>query len=116
MAFSDPQTLGSTSLPRTGFGLASGTFTSADGTKKLTISHTFGKRSRSIYRVDLSKIAADPFVAGQNNSVSMSAYVLIDAPKQGFTASEQVSAVAELLSSLTSGSNASLTKFVGGEN
>jgi len=116
MAFADPQTLGSTTLPRTGFGPSSGTFKSSDGTKSLTISHSYGKRNRHIYRVDVSKIAADPFVAGQNNTVSMSAYVLIDTPKQGYTAAEQVTVVNELLTALTAGTNARFTQFVGGEN
>lgn len=116
MAFADPQSIGAVSLPRTGFGPSSGTFKSADGTQTLTISHSYGKRNRHIFRTDLSKIAADPFVAGQNNTVSMSAYVLVDVPKQGFTAAEQVTAVSALLSALTSGTNARLTQFVGGEN
>jgi len=116
MAFADPQNVGSDVLPRTGFGPSSGTFKSADGTKTLTISHSYGKRNRHIFRLDLSKIAADPFVAGQNNTVSMSTYVHIDVPKQGFTAAEQATVVSTLLSELTKGTNAKLTQFVGGEN
>lgn len=119
MAFADPQSINNgsaVSLPRTGFGPSSGTFTSADGTVKLTISHQNGKRNRSIIRVDYNKIAADPFVAGQNNRVSMSTYLLVDTPAQGFSTSEIVNNVAALATLLTASTNAKLTQFVGGEN
>jgi len=55
-------------------------------------------------------------VAGNSNAVSMSTYVVIDAPKQGFSAAEQVAAVASLAKLLTASTNAQLTKLVGGEN
>jgi len=120
MAFNDPQTMDvagtAVALPRTGSGINSGTFSTNDGTAKLSVSHTYAKRTRRVIRVDLNKVAADPFVAGNSNSVSMSTYVVIDAPKQGFTAAEQVSAVASLAKLLTASTNAQLTKLVGGEN
>ncbi len=119
MAFADPQSINNgaaITLPRTGFGANSGTFKSADGTTTLTISHTIGKRNRSIVRVDYSKIAADPFVAGQNNTVSMSTYVLVDVPKQGYSTTEIVNNVAAMFTLLTASTNAKLTQFVGGEN
>jgi hypothetical protein len=119
MAFADPQSINNgsaISLPRVGFGVNSGTFKSADGTTTLTVSHTNGKRNRSIFRVDYRKIAADPFVAGQNNEVSMSTYILVDAPKQGFSQTEIVANVGAMLTALSASSNAKLTQFVGGEN
>jgi len=119
MAFADPQSINNgtaITLPRTGFGPNSGTFTSADGTVKLTVSHTNGKRNRSIVRVDFSKIAADPFVAGQNNKVSMSTYILVDTPLQGYSTPEIVANIASMLTLLTASTNAKLTQFVGGEN
>jgi hypothetical protein len=119
MAFADPQSINNgtaVSLPRTGFGPNSGTFTSADGTITLTVSHTNGKRKRSIVRVDYNKIAADPFLAGQNVKVSMSTYVLVDIPSQGYSPSEIVANVAALFTLLTASTNAKLTQFVGGEN
>lgn len=121
MAFADPQSMtvvgsSATSLPRTASGVNSGAFQNSDGTQKLSVSHTYGKRTRRVVRVDLSKIAADPFVAGQNNTVSMSAYVVIDIPKQGYTVAEQTTAVAGLASYLTASTNAQLIKLLGGEN
>jgi len=116
MAFADPQSIGSATLPRTGFGPSSGTFTNSDGTVKLTVSHALGKRNRRNIRVDYSKIAADPFVAGQSGNVSMSVFLVVDVPKQGYTAAEQVTNVAQLLTLLTASTNSKLTQFVGGEN
>jgi len=121
MAFADPQTItvvGTTAstLPRVASGINSGAFQSADGTQKLSVSSTYGKRTRRVVRVDLNKIAADPFVAGQNDSVSMSAYVVIDVPKQGYSIDEQTAAVAGLAGYLTASTNAQLKKLLGGEN
>jgi len=119
MAFADPQSINNGSaitLPRTGFGPSSGTFTSPDGTTVLTISHANGKRKRSIVRVDFSKIAVDPFVAGQNNNVSMSAYLLVDTPKQGFSLAEIVANASSLMTMLQASTNAKLVQFAGGEN
>jgi hypothetical protein len=120
MAFSDPQsvTIGgtATSMPRTASGVNSGQFTTADGTTDLKISHAYGKRTRRTIRLDTSKIAADPFTAGQNNQVSMSAYLVIDVPKQGYSLTEQTNLAAALATYLTAATNAKLIQLLGGEN
>jgi len=119
MAFADPQSINNgtaISLPKSGSNLNTGIYKSADGTVKLTISHQDGKRNRAIVRLDYTKVAADPYVAGQNNKVSMSTYVLVDTPLQGYSTTEVVANVAALLSMLTASTNAKLTQFVGGEN
>jgi len=121
MAFADPQTLtisGTTAstLPRTSNGINSGSFQNSDGDEKLSVSHSYGKRTRRVVRIDLNKIAADPFVAGQSNAVSMSAYVVIDVPKQGYSLDEQTQAVAGLANYLTASTNARLKQLLGGEN
>lgn len=119
MAFADPQSINNgtaVSLPRTGSGISNGVFTSADGTVKLTISSTYGKRTRRIARLDYNKIAADPFVTTQNDSVSMSVYIVIDTPKQGYASTEQIANAAALASFLTASTNAGLTQLVGGES
>lgn len=62
---------------------------SADGlTAKIT--HVVGKRNRHTVRLDVDKIATDPFVAGNSNPVSMSAYLIIDVPRgSAFSLAEQ---------------------------
>jgi hypothetical protein len=119
MAFSDPQSLTinsvATSLPRTGFGVDKGTFTAADGTVTLAISHTRGKRVRHSVRVDHSKVAADPFVANVSAKVGMSAYLVIDMPINGYSATEAKQIVDALTAYLTASSGGNVTRVLGGE-
>jgi len=119
MAFADPQsvTIGSTAnaLPRTSSGTDAGAFTSADGTVGLVVSHAYGKRTRRTARVNFSKVAPDPFT-GVNTQFSMSAYVVIDVPVNGFTIAEQKQVVDGLTAYLSASSGARVTQLLGGEN
>jgi hypothetical protein len=119
MALADPQsvTISGTaiSLPRTSSGVASGAFTSGDQNTKLTVSHTNGKRNRHLVRLDSSKIAADPLLAGINVMASASAYLVVDVPKTGFTQAEQKAIVDALVAYLAAGSGAVVSKVLGGE-
>lgn len=119
MAFSDPQsvTIGSAhSLPRTGQGIGTGSFTKDDGTVALIVQHSTGKRVRRTARVNFSKVVADPLVTGTNLRVSASAYIVLDVPLNGFTVSEQVQIITGLTTWLTASTNANATKLVGGES
>lgn len=119
MAFSDPQsvTIGSAqSLPRTGQGIGTGSFTKDDGTVGLVISHTNGKRIRRTARVNFAKVVADPLVTGTNLRVSSSCYIVLDVPVNGFTVAEQVQIITGLTTWLTASTNANATKLVGGES
>jgi hypothetical protein len=118
MAFADPITVNdgtAHTLARTGFSANGGTFRSADGLFDVAISHSYGKRNRTIARLNVKKIAADPLLAGVNVQASMSAYLVIDAPVTGFSSAEQVSEAAALCTWLTASTNAQLVKLVGGE-
>jgi hypothetical protein len=119
MAFSDPQSLTinsvAVSLPRTSFTANSGAFTAADGTVKLSVSHQSGKRNRHVIRVDHSKIAADPFLSSVNTKFSMSAYVVIDVPATGYTATEAKQVADALAAYLTATSGSNITRVLGGE-
>jgi hypothetical protein len=116
MAFSDPQSLTinavATSLPRTGFGTDKGTFTSADGTVTLAISHQNGRRKRHTARTDHSKITSDPFLANVNTKVGMSAYVVIDVPPNGYSSEEAADVADALVAYLTP---ATIRRILGGE-
>lgn len=119
MAYSDPQsvTIGSAiSLPRTGQGIDTGKFTSADGTTELVVSHSRGKRVRRTARVNYAKVVADPIVTGTNLRVSASVYIVADVPVNGFTTAEQVQLITALTTWLTASTNANATKLVGGES
>lgn len=118
MAYADPQsvTIGSAlSLPRTGSGVNTGTFTKDDGTAQLTVSHQYGKRIRRTARVNYSKIVADPLITGTNLRLSSSVYVVLDVPVNGFTVAEQVQIITGLTTWLTASTNANATKLAGGE-
>ncbi len=119
MAYTDPQsvTIGSAySLPRTGSGINSGTFSDSTGVAKLSVAHQYGKRTRRTARVDFSKIAADPLISSQNIRHSASVYLVIDTPITGFTVAEQVQIITGLTTWLTATTNANATKLAGGEN
>jgi len=120
MGFSDPQSVTinavAISLPRTGQGVASGTFQSNDATLKETVSHAYGKRSRHVLRLDFSKIAPNPLISAQNIQFSMSTYLVVDVPVTGFTVAEAKQVVDGLTLYLTASSGAKVTQLLGGES
>jgi hypothetical protein len=120
MSYADPQTINSlggfTSLPRTGAGPTSGSFSSSDGTVQLSVSHANGKRLRSQIRLTQSKVSADPLIPSQNVRNSMSAYVVIDRPVNGFTVTEAKAVADVLVAYLTASTGARITQLLGGES
>lgn len=118
LALSDPQTITidgvANTLARTGMGVNSGTFSSSDGTVKELVSHQYGRRIRRTARLDHAKIAADPLTS-DNVRYSMSAYVVIDTPVDGYTVAEAQDVVDGLLAYLTASSGLVVTKILGGE-
>jgi len=120
MAFADPQTVTinsvANSLPRTSSGANSGAFSKDDGTVKLSVSHSYAKRTRRTVRIDHTKIAPDPFVSGQNVRYSMSTYIVVDTPISGYTIAEQKQIVDALTAYLSASTGARTTQLLGGEN
>jgi hypothetical protein len=119
MAFADPITINdgtSHSLARTGFSANGGSFRTADGLYDVQISHAYGKRDRSVARLNVKKVAEDPLLAGVNVQASMSAYLVIDSPVTGFASADIIAAASALMDWLQASTNANLTKLVGGEN
>jgi hypothetical protein len=90
--FADPQTVTvnavAKSLARTESGDHHGSFESAVDGLVLGIQHALARRNRSTVRLDVSKTSADPLVPSTNRPYSMSCYLVIDAPPQGFTTAE----------------------------
>lgn len=122
MAFSDPQsvTISGTahSLPNTSRDGESGVYTNADGTVRLTVSHqtTSAGRKRRQLRIDHLKVAADPYDSTRNVDISMSLYLVVDVPKQGYTAAEQKAVWDGFELFATASSDAAITKLLGGES
>jgi hypothetical protein len=117
--FSDPQSVTinaiANSLPRIGSSNNGGIFRKDDGTVKLTISHAENKRVRHMVRLDHNKLAADPYVTGDNVPVSMGTYLVTDVPLLGYTVTEQKQVVDGFIAFLSASSGAAITKILGGE-
>jgi len=120
MAFADPQSVTinsiAKSLARVSSGVNSGQFKTSDGLDALSVSHQYGKRVRHMIRLDDSKIATDPLMAGQSIPVSMSSYLVVDVPTVGYSVAEQKQVVDGLVAYLTASTGARVTQLLGGEN
>lgn len=120
MAFADPQSVTinavANSLPRTSSGVNTGEFRKDDGLVKLSVQHSYGKRTRRVIRLDHAKIAADPLMASVNVRLNMSAYLVVDVPETGYTVAEAKQIVDALTGYLTATSGARTTQLLGGES
>lgn len=116
--FTEPQTVkagaDSISLPRVSYGDRNGLFENIPTGLRLRVSHLLGKRTRRNVRLDFTKTAADPLLDGVSRQYSMSAYVVIDHPQVGFSASEIEANAKSLTDWLAVAGN--LTKVVNGES
>lgn len=119
MSFADPQTLTlnavAQTLPRVSSSGASSTYSKDDGTVRMVVSHSLGKRNRRLLRVEHSKISADVFTAAQTR-FNANVYVVVDAPVSGYTNAEIKQIVDALTAYLTASSGANVSKLLGGEH
>jgi hypothetical protein len=118
--FTDPQSVTinavAQTLPRTDNDGQSATYTKDDGTVVLKVNHqeTKNGRLRHAVKLDQSKIAADPFVAGTSRLQGASVTVVIDEPNAGqFTNAEMLLLAKALIAWAT---DANLTKVIAGES
>jgi len=120
MAFADPQSITidgvATSLPRVSSRENASDYRAGDDSVALLVSDQYGRRTRRTFRIDHSKISADPFVPATNSKVSMSTYIVVDEPAVGYTNEEVLDIVVGMLGMLTASSNAALVKMLNGEN
>jgi urease gamma subunit len=121
VAFADPQSvvipvIGTVAPARTSSGANAGTFKTNDGNVTLDFGHIYGKRTRRTVRLTHRKVAADPLLTSQNLEYSMSAYLVVDVPKVGYTVAEAKQIVDGLVAYLTISTGANVTKLLGGEN
>lgn len=112
----DPQSVTinavATSLPRTQQGNTQNVYTSADGNTSMTTKqNTTASRFRREIRLSQKKIAADP-ISAINKEIGVSAYLVIDEPRAGFTDSEIGYLIDALKDWLTS---TNYNKVLGGE-
>lgn len=119
LAYADPQSVTvatvAQTLPRTGNGPSSGSFTTSDGKYRLDVSHSYGRRTRRTVRLTESKISADVLVPSNNVRNSMSAYLVVDTPVNGYTVTEAKAVVDALVAYLSASTGARVTQLLGGE-
>jgi hypothetical protein len=122
MSLTDPQSVTinavANSLPRTFIQGGKSQYESGDGLIRETFSTTPGNRGRRrhLMRIDHSKLTPNPFDTSNNIEVSMSAYVVVDVPPDGYTATEKKQVVDGFLAQLQASSGAIITKVLGGES
>lgn len=120
MALTDPQTITINAvpftLPRVTTGDGTATYRDATGLVELVLASTYGKRIRHVFRLNHSKITADPFLPAQNVKVSTSQYMVFDVPIAGYTNTEIIQQFAGLNALVTASGSAVVTKLLGGES
>jgi hypothetical protein len=82
----------------------------------MSVSSQYGKRTRRTLKLQHSKIAADPLLAGQSVPVSMSCYIVSDTPLTGYTVTEQKAIIDAFTAYLTASTGARVAQLLGGEN
>jgi len=117
MALADPQSVtysgNAKSLARTGLALKEGTFQTSDGEFTMTVKHDSAKRNRHLVKVQRTLIVADPLFPTQNTSISYSAALTMDCPKNGAAAADVIALGNALVAWATS---AKITQLVGAES
>lgn len=118
--FTDPQSIkigGTTiSTPRVSTGQGESQYLSADGLTRISIASVEKKRKRHVFRVDVSKITADPFISSTNVEVGMSVYLTVDRPKAGYTNEDALNVVKGLVEVLMATEYAAVKKLVAFES
>lgn len=123
MALTDPQKFKEVSgtevtAPRVSTGNFQSVYETSDGLNKLTLSTTTSNsnRKRHLVRIDVEKLTTNIYEESKKQAVSMSCYLVVDRPVNGYSVTEAKKLV-EGLVGLLSASTYSLTeKVLGGES
>jgi hypothetical protein len=123
MALTDPQKFKEVSetevtAPRVSSGDFKSMYETSDGLNKLTVSTTTSNnnRRRHLVRIDVEKLATNIYEESKKQAVSMSVYLVVDRPVNGFTVSEAKKLVAGLVGLLSASSYSLTEKVLGGES
>jgi tRNA(Ile2) C34 agmatinyltransferase TiaS len=123
MALTDPQKFKEAAgtevtAPRVASGNFNSIYETSDGLSKLTVStqETSGNRKRHLVRIDVSKLATNPYEETKKQEISMSVYLVIDRPVAGFTVEEAKKLVEGLVGLLSASTYSLTTKVIGGES
>ncbi len=123
MALTDPQKFKEAAgtevtAPRVTSGTLNSTYQTSDGLVDLKIStiESSSNRKRHLIRIDVSKLATNVYEESKKQTVSMSTYVVIDRPVNGFTTAEAKKLVEGLVGLLSASSYSIVEKVIGSES
>jgi hypothetical protein len=123
MALTDPQKFkdelaAEVEAPRVSSGDFQSVYETSDGHAKLSIStsESAQNRKRHLVRIDVNKLATDVFEESKKQAVSMSAYLVVDRPVNGFTVAEAKELVKGLVGLLSASTYSVTEKVLGGES
>jgi hypothetical protein len=89
-------------------------FTDRANGVRLEVSQSAGNRYRSLSKLTLTKVVTNP-ISGLLSEDSVTAHLVIDRPRVGFTEAEVKDVVVAALGWHTASTNANTTKVVAGE-
>jgi hypothetical protein len=123
MALTDPQkfkeeTETEVEAHRVSSGDYKSVYETSDGLIRLTLStnKSAAGRKRHLVRIDVEKLATDVFEESKKQTVSMSVYLVIDRPVNGFTGTEALKLAKGLVGLLSASSYSVTEKVIGGES
>nr|QDH89420.1 MAG: hypothetical protein H4BulkLitter221005_000003 [Leviviridae sp.] len=123
MALTDPQKFKEVAgtevtAPRVSSGDFKSVYETSDGLNKLTLSTTTSNssRRRHLVRIDVEKIATNPFEEARKEPVSMSVYLVIDRPSTGYSVTESKKLVEGLVGLISASTYTVTEKLLGGES
>ena len=117
--FSEPQSVtisgSAKSLNRTSSVLDGSKWATADRAHQMSLTHTYGRRHRHTLRFQMDTLVANPLVAGQNITQSMTLFITADVPA-GYDTATAKAATDGVFANLSANSGANITKLLGGES
>jgi hypothetical protein len=123
MALTDPQKFKEVAgtevtAPRVSAGDFKSIYETSDGLNKLTLSTTTSNssRKRHLVRIDVEKIAANPFEEARKEPISASVYLVIDRPFTGYSVAEMKKLVEGLVGLISATTYTVVEKLLGGES
>lgn len=123
MALTDPQKFKEVAgtevtAPRVSSGDFRSVYSTSDGLNELTVStqESASNRKRHLARIDVSKLATNPYEETKKQDISMSVYMVIDRPISGFTVAEAKKLVEGLVGLLSASTYSFTEKLIGSES
>lgn len=103
------------SLARTGTGPDTGGFATSARDYRLSIAHSYGRRTRRVIKLTSDTLVPNPLVSGQNVNQTMSVHMVVDTPA-GYDAATAKAVVDAFTAFMSANTGANVTKLLGGES